>query len=71
MLLSQPESIWKEISINFIIGLPLFFYREIAYDTILVVVNKYLKMVQFVLYNKETTAEELTEIMESEIGNTT
>ncbi len=43
--LSQLEGIWKEILMNFITGLPLSLYREIAYDAILVVVNKYLKMV--------------------------
>ncbi len=43
--LSQPEGIWKEILIDFIIGLPLFFYRGIAYDAILVVINKYLKII--------------------------
>ncbi len=43
--LSQPEGIWKEILINFIIGLPPSLYREIAYDTILVIINKYSKIV--------------------------
>ncbi len=45
MPLPQPEGIWKEILINFIINLPLSLYRGIVYDAILVVVNKYLKMI--------------------------
>ena len=61
--LLQSEGIWKEISINFITGLPLSLYKRIAYDAILVIINKYLKIIQFVPYNKETTAEELAEIM--------
>ncbi|SRR6266536_1874694 len=67
MPLPQPENIWKKILIDFIIDLPLSFYRGIAYDAILIVINKYSKMVQFVLYNKKTTAEKLIKIMESEI----
>ncbi len=63
----QLEGIWKEILINFIINLPLSFYREIVYDAILVVVDRYLKIIQFVPCNKETTAEKLTKIIKSEI----
>ncbi len=65
--LPQPEGIWKKILIDFIIGLPPSFYRGIAYDAILIVINRYLKMVQFVPCNKKTTAEKLAEIMENEI----
>ncbi len=67
MPLPQPEGIWKEILINFITGLPLSLYRGIVYDAILVVIDRYSKMIQFVPYNKETTAEELAEIIKSEI----
>ncbi len=63
----QPEGIWKKILIDFIIDLPLSLYREIAYDAILVVVDRYLKIIQFVPYNKETTAEELAEIIKNKI----
>jgi len=45
MPLPQPEGIWKEILINFITDLPLSLYREIVYDAILVVVDRYSKMV--------------------------
>ena len=43
MPLPQPEGIWKKILMDFIINLPPSLYKGIVYDTILVVVNKYLK----------------------------
>ena len=52
---------------NFITGLPPSLYKEIVYDAILVVIDKYSKMIQFVPYNKKTTAEELAEIIENKI----
>ncbi len=67
MSLLQLEGIWKKILIDFIIDLPPSLYREIAYDAILVIVNRYSKIIQFVSCNKETTAEELIKIIESEI----
>ena len=65
MPLPQPEGIWKEILIDFITDLPPSFYREIAYDAILVIIDKYSKIIQFVPYNKETTAEELAKIIKN------
>ncbi len=67
MPLPQLEGIWKEILIDFITDLPPFLYREIVYDAILVIINRYLKMGQFIPYNKETTAEELAKIIKNEI----
>ena len=52
---------------DFIIDLPLSLYRGIAYDTIFVIVDRYSKMVQFVSYNKKTTAEELIKIIKNKI----
>src|SRR6266498_4681203 len=67
MSLPQSKGIWKEILMNFIIDLPLFLYRGIVYDTILVIINKYSKMIQFVPYNKKTTAEKLAKIIKNKI----
>ncbi len=67
MLLPQPEGIWKEILINFIISLPPSLHRGIAYDVIFVIIDKYSKMIQFVSCNKKTTAEELTKIIKNKI----
>jgi hypothetical protein len=52
---------------DFVIGLPLFFYRGIAYDSILIVINRYSKMVQYIPYNKDMDAEELAEIMKNRV----
>ena len=65
--LPQPEGIWKKILIDFITDLPLSLYKRIVYDAILVVINKYSKIIEFVPCNKETTAEELTKIIKNEI----
>ena len=67
MPLPQPEGIWKEILMDFIIDLPPSLYRGIAYDAILIIINRYSKMIQFVPCNKETTAEELVKIIKSKI----
>ena len=67
MSLPQLEGIWKKILMNFVTGLSLSLHREIAYDTILVIINRYLKIIQFVPYNKETTAEELAKIIKNKI----
>jgi hypothetical protein len=50
---------------NFVTGLPPFFYRGIAYDFILIVINRYLKMVQYISYNKDMDAEKLAEIIKN------
>jgi hypothetical protein len=62
--LSQLKRVWQDIAINFVTELPPSLYREVAYDLILVVVDRYSKMVQYILYNKDTDAEELTKIIE-------
>ncbi len=67
MPLPQPKDIWKEILIDFITGLPSLLHRGIAYDAIFIIVDRYSKMVSFVLCNKKTTAEELTKIIKNEI----
>ena len=45
MPLPQPEGIWKKILMDFIINLPPSLYKGIAYDAILIIINKYLKLV--------------------------
>jgi hypothetical protein len=52
---------------NFVIKLSLFFHRKIAYDSILIVVNRYSKMVQYISYNKDMDAKKLAEIMKNRI----
>jgi hypothetical protein len=47
----------------FVINLTPSLIRGKAYDSILVVINKYSRMVQFIFYNKNMNAPELTEII--------
>jgi hypothetical protein len=67
MPLPQLKRIWEDISMDFVTGLPLFFYRGVAYDAVFVVVDKYSKMVQYIPYIKDTDAEKLAEIMENRV----
>jgi hypothetical protein len=46
---------------------PSSFYREIVYDFILIVINRYSKMVQYIPYNKDIDAKELAEIIKNRI----
>jgi hypothetical protein len=52
---------------DFIIDFPLSLFREKVYDSILVVINKYSRIVQFIFYNKNMDAPELTEIIKNQI----
>jgi hypothetical protein len=48
---------------DFVTGLSSFFYKGIAYDFILVVVDRYSKMIQYIFCNKDMDAKELAEII--------
>jgi hypothetical protein len=50
---------------NFIINLPLLLFKEKVYDSILIVINKYSRIIQFIPYNKNIDAPELTEIIKN------
>ena len=63
----QPDRPWQHITINFITGLPPAGRREKAYDAILVVVNRYSKMVRHIAYIKDINAPELAERLYEEI----
>jgi hypothetical protein len=52
---------------DFVTGLPPFFHRGIAYDAILVVINRYSKIIQYIPYTKDTDAEKLAEIIKNRI----
>jgi hypothetical protein len=43
--LSRLEKVWQDIAMDFVTGLPSFFHKKIAYDFILVVINRYSKIV--------------------------
>jgi hypothetical protein len=50
---------------NFVINFPSSLFKGKAYDSILVVINKYSKIIQFISYNKDMDVPELTEIMKN------
>lgn len=65
--LPRPKGVWQDIAMDFVTGLPPSLHRGIAYDSILVVVDRYSKMVQYIPCNKDMDAEELAEIMEDRV----
>jgi hypothetical protein len=48
---------------DFIINFPLLLFKEKIYDSILVVIDRYSRMIQFILYNKNMNAPELAKII--------
>jgi hypothetical protein len=50
---------------NFVIDLPPLLFKGKAYDSILVVINKYSRIIQFIPYNKNMDVPELTEIIKN------
>ena len=43
-----PTGPWRDISLDFIIGLPPSLYIGVAYDTILVVIDRFSKIVRYI-----------------------
>jgi hypothetical protein len=50
---------------NFIINFPSSLFKGKVYDSILIVIHKYSKMIQFIFYNKNMDAPELAEIIKN------
>jgi hypothetical protein len=50
---------------NFIIDFPLLLFKGKIYDSILIVINKYSRMIQFISYNKDMDVPELAEIIDN------
>jgi hypothetical protein len=50
---------------NFITDFPLSLFRGKMYDSILIIIDKYSRIIQFIPYNKNMDAPELTEIIEN------
>jgi len=63
MLNSIPEKAWTYISADFITKLPL----AQGYDSILVVVDRFTKMVYFIPTTERTNAEELAQLFRDNI----
>ena len=58
---------WKEISMNFITGLPPSKLKGVVYDAILVVVDRFTKMVRYLPVTTKIDAAELAEVFHAEI----
>jgi hypothetical protein len=65
--LPQPEKPWQDISLDFIVGLPPSARRGSAYDSILVVVDRYSKMARFIACNNTIDAKDLGDVLIEEI----
>ena len=57
-----PSRLWQEIILDFIIGLLLLRFRDKIYNSILVIVNRYMKIARYILIIKEINIPELVEL---------
>ncbi len=58
---------WKDIIIDFITDLPPSLFRRNVYNSILMIINRYSKMVVLIFYTKDMDIIDLAEIIESNI----
>ncbi len=65
--LPQPSGPWKEITMDFITDLPPSKRKGHVYDAILVVVDRYTKMVRYLPTNKTIKAPDLEEMLMEEV----
>jgi hypothetical protein len=57
----------QELTIDFIIDLPLSTYEGKVYNSILVIVDRYTKIVRYIPYNKTCTSVQLIDLFIKEI----
>ncbi len=67
-LLSQLTNLWKEITMNFITDLSSSKWKEVVYDSILVIVNHYMKMTRYLSMKKTLTVVKLAELFFEKIA---
>jgi hypothetical protein len=65
--LLKSESLWKDIFINFIIGLPPSLRESRVFDAIFTIVNRYSKMVYFILITINVDIPALAEFIYDKI----
>ena len=65
--LSKPDQSWQDISINFITDLPPSIHKQKACDALLIVVDQYSKMVQYIPCTKDIDALELVKLLIAEV----
>ena len=59
--LPVPQGAWQELTMNFITDLPPSRMRNGVFDSILVIVNRYLKMVSYIPAKKTWKAKDLAD----------
>jgi hypothetical protein len=69
--LPKLESPWKDISINFIIGLPLSLREGRVFDAIFIIVDRYSKIAYFILITIDVDAPVLAKFIYNEISRYT
>ena len=69
LLISLPQSDrpWQDIAMDFITGLPPAGRRDKVYDAILVVINRFSKMAQFIAYTKNIDVSKLIKQLNEKI----
>ena len=65
--LPVPEGPWKELTMDFITDLPPSKRKGIVYDSILVILDRYTKMVKYIPVQKTINAVELAELFMEQI----
>src|SRR5438045_4491516 len=65
--LPLPTHPWKEITMDFITGLPVSTRWGTPYDAILIIMDRYTKVARYIHCDKEVDAEQLADIIEEEI----
>ena len=66
-MLPVPDGLWQEITMDFIVGLPSSKHKGNVYDSILVVVDQYIKMVQYLSINATIKSHELGDLLMEEV----
>ncbi len=66
--LSRFTNFWKEITMNFITDLSFNKWKEVMYDSILVIVNYYMKMMHYLSMKKTLTVMKLAELFFKKIA---
>jgi hypothetical protein len=57
--LPRPTTKWKDILMDFIISLPPLLHREVVYDAILVMMDRYFTITHFILCTKDVNNKNL------------
>ena len=65
--LSVPDEPWQEIMMDFIVELPPNKHKSNVYDSILVMMNQYIKMIQYLSTNAIIKSHELNDLLMKEV----